>query len=180
MVLAAGVGCVVVSVVTNSRGGATLASLASTLGYGAVLVSVLVLNSLNSIAIKTLGMNAGPALPVQTSRDNNLFLPIMYATCFLAALADLLWHRNPNLAVGAMVGFGAMAAFGSIIGMALLAMCASAPAGVVFTLSGISGIVTATLVSVLFLGEHAGIGWYGTIGLGIVSILCGALSSDSN
>ena len=104
----------------------------------------------------------------------------MYATGFLAALANLIWHRNPNLAVGAMVGFGAMAAFGSIIGMALLAMCASAPAGVVFTLSGISGIVTATLVSVLFLGEHAGIGWYGTIGLGIVSILCGALSSDSN
>jgi len=178
--LAAGVGCVVVSALTNSHGGATLASLASTLGYGAVLVAALMLNSLNSIAIKTLGMTAGPAQPVQTSRDNNLFLPIMYTTCFLAALADLLWHHNPNLAVSAMVGFGAMAAFGSIIGMALLAMCASAPAGVVFTLNGITGIVTATLVSVLCLGERAGLGWYGTIGLGIVSILCGALSSDSN
>ena len=176
--LAAGVGCVVVSAVTNSRGGTTLASLADTLGYGAVLLAVLVLNSLNSIAIKTLGMNAGPAQAGRTSRDNNLFLPIMYATCFLAALADLIWHRNPNLAFGPMIGFGALAALGSMVGMALMASCASAPAGVVFTLSGISGIVTAAVVSVLFLGERAGLGWGGTIGLGVVSILFGALSFD--
>lgn len=178
-VLAAGVGCVVVSALANSRGGATLTSLASTLGYGAVLVAVLMLNSLNSIAIKTLGMTASPAQPVQTSRDNNLFLPIMYTTCFLAALADLLWHRNPNLALNSMVAFGALAAFGSIVGMALVAKCANAPAGVVFTLSGISSIVTAALVSVLFLGERAGIGWGGTISLGILSILFGSLSFDS-
>ena len=179
MALAAGVGCVVVSAVTNSRGGTTLVSLAGTLGYGAVLLAVLVLNSLNSIAIKTLGMNAGLTQPGQTSRANNLFLPIMYATCFLAALADLLWHRNPNLAFSSLVVFGGLAALGSMVGMALMASCASAPAGVVFTLSGISGVVTAALVSVLFLGERAGLGWGGTISLGVVSILFGALSFDS-
>lgn len=174
--LAAGVGCVVVSAVTNSHGGTTLASLAGMLGYGAVLLAVLVLNSLNGIALKTLGMNAGPAQAGQTSRDNNLFLPIMYATCFLAALADLIWQHNPNLAFGPMIEFGALAALGSMVGMALIASCASAPAGVVFTLGGISGIVTAAVISVLFLGERAGLGWGVMIGLGGVSILFGALS----
>ena len=69
-----------------------------------------------------------------------------------------------------------VAALGSTCGLALLAACASAPASLVYTLSGITGIVTAALVSVLFLEEQAGIGWYVTIGLGVLSIVLGAIA----
>lgn len=175
----AGVGCVAVSAFTNSRAGGTLTSGQGALGYAAVLLAILVLNSVNSVAVKTLGMRAGPDQAYQSSRDNIRFLPIMYGTCFLAVLTDLLWHHNPSLGLGTMLAFGMLAALGSMCGLALLAVCASASAGMVYTLSGISGIVTAALVSVLFLGERSGIGWYATIGLGALSIVLGTLSGDS-
>ncbi len=174
--LAAGLGCVVVSAITNSRGGGTINSFQGALGYGAVLLAIMVFNSLNSVAIKTLGMSAGVDQSGKSAHDNHRFLAVMYTTCFLMVLTDLLWNRNPNLALGTLLAFGLVAALGSTCGLALLAACASAPASLVYTLSGITGIVTAALVSVLFLEEQAGIGWYVTIGLGVLSIVLGALA----
>ena len=170
---AAGVGCIIVSAFTNSRDGMALTSLAGTLGYAAVLLVILALNSICNIAVKTLGMGTQP------SQSNNSFLLVMYATFFVVALADLLWQPSPNLSLEPLVLLGLLAAGGSICGFSLLTICAGAPASLVFTLNGISAIITAALISVLFLGEHIGVGWCATIGLGILSIVFGVVPDDS-
>jgi drug/metabolite transporter (DMT)-like permease len=69
-----------------------------------------------------------------------------------------------------LIGVAGLAGIGSVGGTFLTSLCAQLPAAQIFTVQGVSGIVTAALISVLAFGEPCTKAWYGTVGAGVLGV----------
>lgn len=174
--LATGIGAVLAgvwSVPPAPAAGARAApgGLGRRLEYALVLGLLLILNSLAPIAIKALNHNPLPGGGNAMDRFSGVFTTVFYVSFWLSMLTEIgvggRWRR-PDLP---LVGLAALAAGGSIVGFLLWCYCAELPAAVLFTLSAITNIISAGLVSVTLFRERASAFWFLMMGLAVATVL---------
>lgn len=131
--------------------------------YGWLLVLILLVNGMSGVALKSLSVNESP--------DFNLFFLALYSSLgLLTALRITVKKMFPDT-VKKMLMIGGMACAGSISGMWAFGQCATLNAAALFTTSGIVSLLTATVASVLFFKERAGLTWFVMVTLAITSII---------
>lgn len=141
--------------------------------YAALLLLVLVGNSLVFVVIKDLGTRV--VAPGSDSTYLMVYLPPIYFLMYISlavfsGLTAWLQKAVPNRYAD-LIGLGALAAGGSISGLLLLKVCMPLPAALVFTISGMITILGGAVASVLFFGERLRPSWYGTVGFGLLAVL---------
>jgi drug/metabolite transporter (DMT)-like permease len=138
--------------------------------YAAILVAILLLNSVPSAAIKYMGMRPLGDATVMASYGP-FFSFLLYVALGGCILADLCATRRLRAPARWMLPIGAMGAAGSIGGLLSWGYCASMPAAMLFTISCVMSIFTAALVSVFAFGEKATRAWYGMLACGVASVV---------
>jgi len=181
--IAAGIGCVVASSLTSrptakgavagasKESGASRTVRTHIFQYAAVLVALLLLNSVANVCMKELGAQSDGAGGNLRDRFPDAFLAGLYGAvtaCFLlrqivtrAAMPSWRW----------MTTLGGLSALGATVGMALLIRSVSLPAAVVFTLSSMTSILVTAVVSVTLMGERRTPQWYAAMAFGLVAVL---------
>lgn len=168
----AAVGCVLLPEIVRPVGtGAVIQPL-----YPLILCLIALANSVQLIAIKHLGsVGAGPTAS-DMERYGTLFMFLSTVSLAVAAASDVSLTCGWAMPLHGLLGMGTVAGVGCILGISLISACASGPAALIFTYSGVSGILCAALTSVMFLGETAGMTWFITVGMSVLAILLGASS----
>jgi len=180
--LAAAVGCVVVSSMPAAEVGeiaeaaAATAPAAAGVGDGGLLlagllVAIILSNSSSQVCMKDLGMQMVDGRSLM-DRHRELFIAMMYGLLTAWAVGYCIYLGLPL--TWTSLSLGLVAAAGSVAGVLLLTACVSAPAAVVFTLNGVAGILSASLISVLALGEPATTQWIATLTLAAAAIILGS------
>ena len=176
--IAAAVGCVIVSSLASPSGDATEAAASSVGSVGdgglllaGLLVAIILCNSSSQVCMKDLGMQLSDGQTLM-DRHRELFLVLMYGILTAGTVVFCVARGLPMTATS--LALGLVAAAGSIAGVLLLTACVSAPAAVVFTLNGVAGILSASLISVLALGEPATAQWAATLTLAAAAIVLGS------
>jgi len=175
--LVAAGGCIAASALNGPPSDpATVESAAATEPVGGLLmagllVGIILCNAGTQLSMKELGMRqVGGQSLMQRGRD--LYMVLLYGCLTAGTAVYCVIYGLPITWVS--LGLGLAAAVGSISGISLLAACVSAPAAVVFTLGGVAGILSASLISVLFLGEDANTLWIATMALAAAAIVLGS------
>jgi hypothetical protein len=145
--------------------------------YGFVLLAAMLVNSVSNVAISDMGHRFFPDGVSYSQRFADVYLLVMYASMAVCVPLELAARRRFNAPLRPTLLLGLLSATGSIAGLWAVAFCADKPAGVVFPLSGVAGVLAASLISVLLFAEKAAWAWYATVGLGIVTILLQSLGS---
>jgi hypothetical protein len=144
--------------------------------YGLMLVGVLIFNSLMAVCIKDLGTRPAPEGGSYMDHHGHVMYLLFYVALGAAILPDLLITRAYRVPLRSALLLGLLGSAGSIGGLMALRVCAAYPAGVVFTIAGVTSILTVAVVSVLALGEKADATWYGTVATGVLAVILANLS----
>ncbi len=136
--------------------------------YLAVLGTVLVTNSLLAIGQRNLGQMRAGCSAGDFRAYGFVLLAVAYLVLTICVAVDVLRPGQPSKPFGAVIGLGVLLAVGSMGGLGLLNACSTST--IVFAVAGITQIIIVAVVSVLAFGERTSVGWYGTIGLGILSV----------
>ena len=172
--VAAGIACVLVAALRQKGSSAPRAGAPTRPGgyvvYAAILLAILLGNSLISIGIKDL--SARPAgVPSYFSRFGDLYCLLMYVFLGLFICVGRLARRGPGVPLRLLLPVGLLAAGGSTLGLWALGRCSALPAALVFVVSGIVSILGAAVASVLALGEKPTRLWYATVALALLAIV---------
>jgi len=140
--------------------------------YGGILLALLLLNALPGFGYEEIGLLRCPE--ATQNAVSAKFLLIMYA-CMSAGIAldtGLSGQYRAPLRLALLLG--GISAAGSLTGMLCnAAACAGSSSGIVFTISGVSGIVLVATISVLALGEKPNVFWVASVALGLATVLLG-------
>ncbi|MBN1478006.1 hypothetical protein JXA47_14720 [Candidatus Sumerlaeota bacterium] len=139
--------------------------------YGLLLVALLLFNSVMHVSIKHLGT-------VEISEGETLmtaFGPVFFTCLYVALLIPIavqhaLQRDRRALSRRGWV-WGSVAGIGSIGGVGFLALSASLPGAVVFTLSAVFSILGAGIASVTLFGEQANRIWFAMMGAAVASVV---------
>lgn len=168
--VAAGIACVLVAALRQKGDSAPRAGAPPRAGgyvvYSAILLAILLGNSLLSVGIKDL--SARPAGPVSYFA---LYCLLMYVVLGLFICVGMLVRRGPGVPLRLLLPVGLLAAGGSTLGLWALGRCSALPAALVFTVSGVVSILGAAMASVLALGEKPTRLWYATVALALLAIV---------
>jgi drug/metabolite transporter (DMT)-like permease len=181
----AAMGCVVMASMgqDEAAGRAGLSSWRGRALYGALLVTILLANSVSDVAMKEMGTRtvsgvAGAASYVKQYGD--LFVTLLYAFLAAGVVGDMVVRRKgrePGMATGRLkvaLGLGVVAAVGSIGGIWLTQQFAGSHAAMAFTVRGAASILAASVVSVIAFRERFSRRWVGTVGLGVLAVVMAA------
>lgn len=149
----------------ESAGGRLPVSLRRRLAYAVILLGALLSNSLLQIGITDLG---GRGL---MGGHGELFFMLVYAAMVLPFGIMFLGRRTRGVYSRKALECGAMAAIGSIGGMALLGLSSIYPASVVFTLSSILSLIGGGVFSVALFGERMTRPWFAMLGLAVLAVV---------
>ena len=138
--------------------------------YGAVLLAVLLLNSLANMTLKYLSAQ-GTLEDNLLTRHAPAFLALFYGTILCCFVLDQLVTRRPIVQPAATLGCGLLCAFGSITGLWLMAGCAAYPAAIVFTVSTMASMIGAALVATFWLGEARSVRWHLALGSALLAVV---------
>jgi drug/metabolite transporter (DMT)-like permease len=147
--------------------------------YALLLVAILLGNSLVFIVIKDLGtrpVSLDTALTFLVAYTGPIYFIMYLSLGLFSGLTAVIQKAKPRR-MGDLIWIGMLAAAGSISGLLLLKVCVPLPAGVVFTINGVTTILGGALASVLFFREKVFWGWYGTVGFGVLAVLLANLDS---
>jgi len=136
-----------------------------------LLVGIVLCNASTQVCMKELGMRQSGGQSLM-QRGRELYMVLLYGSLTLGTAGYCVVHGLPM--TWASLGLGLAAAAGSISGITFLTACVSAPAAVVFTIGGVAGIVSASLISVLALGETVNELWIATLALAAAAIVLGS------
>jgi len=145
--------------------------------YPIILILIALANSVQLGAVKLLGTARSGKTGTYMDQHGILFMFLANASLALATVIDLGLTGGLVAPLPWLLALGTLAGIGSILGITLISACAHGPAALIFTSSGVSGVMGAALVSVFFLGERADIGWFIMVGMSVLAILFGANSS---
>ena len=168
----AGSACVVAAATLTSPGQASATAgrhVGRVIVFGALLLGILIVNSLTNLATKHLAMVQVDAGQSQMDLFGDLFLAVLYVAALLSVIIDQAVTRRPIPNPRRAAAAGALAGAGAVGGMWLLCSCASAAAGSVFVMSTVSSILFTALVGALWFGEQRTWRWYATLGLGVLA-----------
>jgi drug/metabolite transporter (DMT)-like permease len=174
----AGIACVAMGATLVSapkEGECGIPSVAHRIGhsmvFGLILFGILLLNGVFGVTVKHVAtVNGADGIPLMES-SGDIFRALVYLTILILIGMDQAINRRPISAPAHILGFGLLSGAGSVGGLWLLCLCASAPAGSVFVVMTVTSLVFASLVGALFFGEPRTWRWYATLGLGILAAL---------
>ena len=171
----AGIGCIVVASFEETEkeenGREVQGGVGARVVYGIVLFLLLALNGMPNATIKYFGARLTSDGQNYMYLYGDSYLFFLYFGLAVLLLADVLLARAKNVPWRSAVALGCLAGAGSIGGLWALSRCSVLPAALVFTGSGVASLLSATLVSVFFLGEKRTPIWYGTVGLAVLAIM---------
>ena len=145
---------------------------ARSLTYGLTLLGVFALNCVLSVAVKHLAMQPDGQGGNLMLRYGDAFRAWVYLTIFLCIAADqAVFRRRVEQPAAVLLTLGTLAAGGSIGGLWLLSICASAPAASVFVINAMASIVFTSAVGTLLFRERRSWRWYTTVCLGLLAAL---------
>jgi len=136
--------------------------------YAAILVLLFGMNGVGPVCIKYLTIWSG-AGPMDANRD--LFLVAFFAVGTVFLVADLMVTQGLRGHRGWWAVLGAMASFGAIVSMWAQCKAAVLPAAVVFTVCGMSALVTVTVASVALFREKITAALVIMLVLGVAAIM---------
>jgi len=173
--VAVGIACVLVAALRQKGDSAPRAGTPSRRGgylvYAAILLAILLGNSLVSIGIKDLSARPGGAEGTYFSRFGDLYCLLMYVFLGLFICIGQVVRRGPGVPLRLLLPVGLLAAGGSTLGLWAMGRCSELPAALVFTVSGVVSILGAAVASVLALGEKPSRLWYATVALAVLAIV---------
>lgn len=176
-----GLGCGIACVVLASRRGTPSspgsgqvkhsADGSDKLLYAAVLLGILIVNSLPAMGLKDLSRACGPDGRPWSQCFGNTFLLLMYACLGLPVLVESLVVRRQSWPWRRALPLGALAGAGSVFGMTMMALASELQAAAAFPVMGMVSILLVAVVSVMAFRERADSLWFGVIGLGLASVV---------
>jgi len=137
--------------------------------YAAVLVTMLLVGCISGSCMKELDWHGDGVGGTLLARHRDTFLATLYLGIAFCAVADHVLTGKRPASWRWTAALGAMAAAGSLTGMALLVRAAALPAAVVFTINAVSSIVFTAIVAAALLGERRSWSWYATLACGILA-----------
>ena len=173
--VAAGVGCVVAASLTkrgmpNPKGEAPPKE-PHRLRYAALLVALLLLNSVSNVCVKELATRPDGGGATLMARFNDVFLAVLYAGIAVSVALRQAVTRDRLPPWRWTLVLGGAAAGGSVAGMFLLVRCAVLPAAVVFTVNSVASIVFTAVVVAMFMGEARTRSWYAALACGVLAVV---------
>lgn len=141
----------------------------NTLLYLAVLATVFITNSLLAIGQRNLGAMRGACDAAAFRSYGHFLLVLAYLVLAIGVGVDLGLSRRSHGPWKAPILLGLLLAVGSMGGLALLNACSSS--AIVFAVAGITQILIVAVISVAIFGERTTLSWYGTIILGVLSVV---------
>jgi len=139
--------------------------------YGAILLGILLLNSLSNTGMKDLSAirdGTGRTLMV---RYGDLFRLLLYLGLGAAVGVEFLLAGRFGAPLGPAVWLGALAGAGSIAGMLIIGICAAGPAALVYPVNSVVSILATSVVSILFFREKLDGPWIGTVGFAVLTVV---------
>jgi hypothetical protein len=173
--VAAGVGCVLAASLTQraapgAQGGAP-AQEPHRLRYAALLVGLLLFNSVSNICVKELATRPDGQGGTLMARFHDVFLAVLYVGIAASVAVRQVAAREPLPPWRWTLLLGGMAAAGSVAGMSLLVRCAALPAAMVFTVNSVASILFTAVVAAALLGEARTRSWYAALGCGVLAVV---------
>ena len=171
----AAVGCGIASVVVasftidHSPGVETRKG--SRLAYGALLAAILLLNGGMGMAVKDLSARAAASGQNMLEAYRNLFFLVLYAVLGVLGAADVAWGGGLRASWKKILPVGLLAGIGSTMGMVLLALAASHPAAVVFTINSTTAILVAAVLLTVLFKERVTAAWCATVLLSVLTLV---------
>lgn len=171
--LASAVGCVLVASLGQKSDPrkSELRSIRSILMYAGCLLAILIVSGAAFLSIKHLESIPSEFGKTYIDLYGAYFFLALYASLAISLLIEVLSRRRFQVPLGKTLILGIFGMLGSLTGMLGTQAASQLPAAVAFTLSGVTSILVAALVSVLFLGEKANKNWYATVALGILAVV---------
>jgi drug/metabolite transporter (DMT)-like permease len=139
--------------------------------YGLLLVALLLFNSVMHVSIKHLGTVAISEGETLMTAFGPVFFTCLYIALFIPIAVQHALRRDRRALSRAGWTWGSVAGIGSIGGVGFLALSASLPGAVVFTLSAVFSILGAGIASVTLFGERASAVWFAMMGTAVVSVV---------
>jgi drug/metabolite transporter (DMT)-like permease len=143
----------------------------SPFAYGAVLVTLLLLNSVMHISIKHLGTVATGEGETLMAAFGPVFFTCLYLGLVTPVAARHAMRRDARAIGRAAWRWGSVAALGSIGGVGFLGLSAGLPGAVVFTLSAVFSILGAGVASVAVFGERVSGVWIAMMASAVGSVV---------
>ena len=171
----AGIACVLVAALRQKAGSGPRPRRQTRAGgyaaHAAVLLGILLCNSVVSIGIKDLSARPGGSAASYLSRFGELYYALMYVGLGGLICLEVVARKGIGVPLRRLLPVGLLAACGSTIGLWAMGLSAALPAALVFTISGVVSILGAALVSVLALGERPTRLWYAMVALAVLAIV---------
>ena len=164
--------CAIFAAACNTSGGKRAESLKGRLAYGGLLVSILVCISILNVGLKYGAVNIHPATGRTLLASNgNLIMCVTYLFLGLSSALDLTISKSWRFNKFAFYGGGIVTVCALLSFVFALIVVPRAPAVVFFALSNASSILTAGLLSTIFMKEKRTKAWYCTIIFSLLAIL---------
>jgi len=171
----AAVGCGVASVVVASftldRSPGANARRGNRWAYGALLAAILLLNGGMGSAIKDLSAQATTSGQTMLATYRNLFFLVAYAVLGALGAADVAAGGGLRASWKKILPVGLLAGISSTVGMILLALAASHPAAVVFTINSTTAILVAAVLLAVLFKEKVTAAWCATVLLSVLTLM---------
>lgn len=165
--------CAIIAAACNTSGGKKTESVKGRLAYGGLLVSILVCISILNVGLKyaavtSYGESVNTAL---LAVNGNLIMCFTYLFLGLSSALDLTLTKSWKVNKYAWIGSSIVTICALFSFVFALIVVPRAPAVVFFALSNASSILTAGLLSTIFMKEKRTKAWYLTIVFSILAIL---------
>jgi len=140
--------------------------------YGALLLAILVFISVMNVGLKFCSVYCEPGASVNMAdRTGNLLFFFIYLFIGIGSAADLIAGRSWVNSKYAYISGGLLALCAVSSYVVMISIVASTPAVTLFAVSSATGILGASLLSVLCFHEMRTISWYFTVGFSLLAIL---------
>lgn len=146
--------------------------------YALLFVSLLMLNTVYPTGLKHL--NARPLEGrLSLVMQRQAYLAIGYPVMLACSAVHTLIRTGPRAWAGWGLSIGALAAVGSVVGSACMAVFTQLPAANGFTTSSAVSILSAAIFGAMLFGERRSRAWYATIAFALAAVGLVALASKA-